>query len=314
MNYRSASDMARAIRAGLYIVPTDADLVVGIPRSGMLAASLIALHANLKCTGLDAFLSNTPLLTGSTRRARQACITNPRDAAHILLVDDSAASGASMREALESIRSLGYTGRITTCAVFIGPDCPGIDVYMEVVPLPRLFEWNLMHRDYLANCCVDLDGVMCVDPTAEENDDGPNYLRFLDNAAPLLVPTYRVGRIVTSRLEKYRTQTERWLARHNVEYGALDMLDLPDAQARRKARAHAPFKARIYAQHDDMGLFIESERGQAAEIARLAGKQALCISTQELFSPGLTLPYAKQASRRWTAKGLRFLRRLAAGG
>lgn len=310
MNYRSVQEMASTIRNGLSRLPEDIDLVVGIPRSGVLAASLIALHTNLKCISLDGFSLEKPIRTGSIRNARHPHVSRPRDAHHILLVDDSASTGASMKAAHREIRLSGYSGAITTCAIYLTPDCVDIDVHFEVVPQIRVFEWNLMHRDLLSECCVDMDGVLCRDPTDAENDDGPRYVAFLESASPLLIPSYRVGRIVTSRLEKYRDQTLMWLRKHRVEFGVLDMVDLPNAETRRRLNIHAEFKAKIYSADPTMRLFIESDRLQAMEIARRAGKPALSVSTQELFSPGLTLPYARQASRRWAARGLRLLHSL----
>ncbi len=50
------------------------------------------------------------------------------------------------------------------------------------------------------------------------------YMRFLENAKPLWIPNRKLGWIVTSRLEKYRTVTEKWLKDHSVEYGHLFMM------------------------------------------------------------------------------------------
>ena len=51
----------------------------------------------------------------------------------------------------------------------------------------------MIHSTSLENCCVDIDGVLCKDPTAEDNDEGPNYERFLSNAVPLLHFTTTIG-------------------------------------------------------------------------------------------------------------------------
>ncbi|TIT90581.1 MAG: phosphoribosyltransferase, partial [Mesorhizobium sp.] len=59
------------------------------------------------------------------------------------------------------------------------------DIVFEVVPHPRMFQWNFMHHVFLEQCCVDIDGVLCLDPTADENDDGPAYEKFLTEARPL---------------------------------------------------------------------------------------------------------------------------------
>ena len=58
---------------------------------------------------------------------------------------------------------------------------------------------------------MDFDGVLCRDPTEEENDDGDKYRYFIANVEPIFKPSVEIGWIVTSRLEKYRDLTENWL-------------------------------------------------------------------------------------------------------
>ncbi|MFD2137622.1 hypothetical protein ACFSLT_24910 [Novosphingobium resinovorum] len=124
--------------------------------------------------------------------------------------------------------------RITFAAVYGVPGkSGGADFVFETVPEPRVFEWNVLHHPIVSRSCFDIDGVLCVDPTERENDDGARYLNFLASAVPLHRPRREIAMLVTSRLEKYRAPTEDWLDRHGVRYGQLRMLDLPDAAARR---------------------------------------------------------------------------------
>jgi uncharacterized HAD superfamily protein len=129
------------------------------------------------------------------------------------------------------------------------------------------------------------------------NADGPNYSIFLANARPLLMPGQRVGHLVTSRLERYRPETEQWLAKHGIEYGKLWMIDLPSAAERRRRKAHASFKAEVYAKVDAQ-LFVESEERQAIEIAHLSGKPVLSIETQTVILPNGHLGARERARRR----------------
>ena len=76
-----------------------------------------------------------------------------------------------------------------------------VDIYFEICHMPRVFEWNYMHSWVLQYCCVDIDGVLCEDPSFFENDDGKRYRKFLLHAQPKLVPTKKIGYIVTARLE-----------------------------------------------------------------------------------------------------------------
>lgn len=45
-----------------------------------------------------------------------------------------------------------------------------------------------MNHGILKKACLDIDGVLCVDPTPEENDDGPRYREFLLTPNPYSFP------------------------------------------------------------------------------------------------------------------------------
>jgi uncharacterized HAD superfamily protein len=154
-----------------------------------------------------------------------------------------------------------------------------------------------MHHKFLAQCCVDIDGVLCLDPTEAENDDGPAYEKFLSEALPLFGPTRKIGWLVTSRLEKYRALTEAWLAKHGIQYDKLIMLDLPSKAERQRLGVHGSFKADFYRKSDAI-LFIESEHQQALKIAELSGKPVLCVETHLVTYPdALSLPALGQTAR-----------------
>ena len=146
-----------------------------------------------------------------------------------------------------------------------------------------MFQWNYLNHINIETSCFDMDGVLCEDPTDEQNDDGEKYIEFLINARPLFIPQYKIRAIVTSRLEKYRTYTEDWLKKHNVMYENLYMLNLPNKEARIKANAHAKFKSKVYKKLSKTKYFYESDREQAIEIFNLTGKPTICVGTDEIF-------------------------------
>lgn len=283
MKYRSLADMSALITGNLHRVPADVDLVVGIPRSGILPAITIALMLNLRYADLDRFLDGRLAGAGSTKQ-HAGLIGGIAEARHVLVIDDSLNRGNAMREARARLRHLEGEVRFTFAAAYVVPDGESeVDIAFEILSLPRIFEWNFIHHVYLEHACVDIDGVLCLDPRADENDDGAAYLRFLASATPLYRPTRRIGCLVTSRLEKYRPETEAWLARHGVEYDRLVMLDLPSAEERRRRGVHGTFKGEVYRDSKAM-LFIESEYAQAVEIARISGKPVLAIEGQQIVT------------------------------
>ncbi len=298
MEYRSVADLNATIVANLHRLPRDVDLVVGVPRSGLLAASLLALALNLPLADVDGFAAGRLLASGRTRRSGRLDLTADK-VRHALIVDDSIDTGRSLASARSSLERLEASTTVTYCAVYGTGGSGSADLVLEVVPQPRVFEWNVMHHETLEASCVDIDGVLCLDPDEDENDDGPAYLAFLAQARSMSRPTRRIGTLVTSRLEKYRPQTEAWLAAQAVAYDRLVMLDLPDAATRRRLGAHASFKGEHYRRSSAV-LFIESECDQARQIAAISGKDVLCMEDQALHRPGAVSPVAAvQRIRRW---------------
>jgi len=284
MNYRSIASLNRQIIRWMSGLPRDITVVVGIPRSGLLAANILALHRNIPLTDVDRLIEGKLIQTGERYGGVRAdSLLSARQT--VLVLDDSIATGKQMNLVKAKISAAKLPHTIYYGAVYAMPGSRRlVDFFAEIVPSPRVFEWNVMHSGTLPDCCVDIDGVLCVDPTKEENDDGKNYENFLRNAAPLIIPTKRITALVTCRLEKYRALTEAWLTKYRVQYDKLYMLNLPTKEARVAANAHAKFKAVIY---KDLRapLFIESSLTQAVDIARFSGKEVLCIETGEMVTP-----------------------------
>jgi len=287
MYYRSVADMNEVILRGLPRVPRDVDLVVGIPRSGLLAANMIALYMNRPLTDLKG-LRDRRLLGKGKRKMPGEGGDVFSTARKILIVDDCVSQGTEMRKARAFIQELGLTDKAVFLTVFSFPEHPDeADIALEIIPRPMCFQWSFLHTPELKFFALDIDGLICRDATKEEDDDGENYLRFLEHADPLLLPTHPVGWLVTSRLEKYREPTEAWLKKHGVEYGELIMLDVPTQADRERSGVHAEFKAEAYKRTGAI-LFVESCPKMAEDIAKLADLPTMCLTTNRLIgSPSM---------------------------
>jgi uncharacterized HAD superfamily protein len=284
-SYRSFNDLCRCVQNGLKHIPGDIDIVVGIPRSGMLVANLIALKLNKHLADIDSFINGRVFRPG--RRLEEGGTSDiTKRARRILVVDDSVNTGHEMQRARTLlVTSQPHYNYLFAAAYARRSSASLVDISFEICECPRLFEWNFLHHSYLQYAMLDIDGFLCVDPTDEENDDGPRYLRFLDGASSLLLPTVPVGALVTCRLEKYRRATERWLADRGVQYRHLVMWDLPDKARRLQNHGHGQYKGRVFRTHPWAKLFIESSYDQAVVIAEESKKSVLCIETQELITP-----------------------------
>jgi uncharacterized HAD superfamily protein len=289
MNFRSYSDLIALVRRNLWRLPHDIDLVVHVPRSGIIPAAQIALQRNLPILSLDEYLAGADDGARFSARARRAAGGESGQGGRVLVVDDSVGGGgalARVRAALAEHPDAGHRPVSFLAVYWSGVAVEGLDYWFETVSRPRLFEWNALHHEGLGNFCVDIDGVLCRDPTRAENDDGPAYARFLQDADLLVTPTHEIGWLISNRLEKYRAQTEDWLARHGIRYRELILLGGVSAETRRRAGAHGWFKGRVY-RDLPAELFIESEPFQARDIAQIAVKPVLCTETWALCRPDM---------------------------
>lgn len=294
MYYRKVDDLNGIILKRLSIIPRDIDLIVGIPRSGMLPANLLALYLNKPLSDIHSFVNGHIYKAGERGQFFEGDRFKK-----VLVVDDSIASGSAMMEAKKLLSAFEDKYDIRYCAVYVIPGKEKlVDFYFEVLPLPRYFQWNIFNHIFLEKACLDIDGVLCMDPTPEQNDDGPRYRDFLLNAQPLYVPGCPVGTLVTSRLEKYRQETELWLKKHNIRYKELKMLDLPNMEARQKANNHAEFKAEVF-KASQYVFFIESSLSQAREINILTKKPVYCTENFEMVYEAESAFYNIKSGKTW---------------
>lgn len=170
MRYVTIAELSDMIRQNLWKIPHDIDLVVGIPRSGLMAANMVALYLNKRLSDLDSFIEGRIFACGDYR----SCMVEYGSIKKVLVVDDCVGSGATINKAKEKIAPLAnnfnflYYAPIATTA-----GTTFVDFYSEIID-DRVFEWNLFHHPLINNTCMDMDGVLCCNPT--EDDDGQNGL------------------------------------------------------------------------------------------------------------------------------------------
>jgi len=311
MNYRSVHDLRRAVLELARLLPGDLDLIVGVPRSGLLAANLLALYLNLPLADVDGYLAQRVLSGGS--RTAGAVAVDWDAGLKVLVLDDSVDTGTALDTVRRRLAAAPSSHDVQYGAVYVSnrPRPGQLRWWAEVVAQPRVFEWNVLHHPRLAEACMDLDGVLCRDPSPAENDDGPAYRQFLDCVPATYVPPYPVAHLVTARLEAYRAETEKWLARNQISYGTLHMLEGYTAQRRAHQGPHAAFKASVY-RRTKAWLFIESSAAQAADIAAHSGRPVFCTDTYQMIYPNGAAEPAWAARARWQlAERIGVRRRLA---
>lgn len=266
------ADLAHLVNRHAF--PPEIKCVIGVPRSGMFPAAMIATRLGV----VLGMVGSTVARGGFRVKAEDLKPNDP-----ILLVDDSVRTGASMEEAKHDLVRSGIPeSSIRTMAILADPDAVDkVDCHIAEVPTPRIFEWNLWHNDLTAHVMFDMDGVFCFDPPVFD-DDGPAYENAIRNAVPRFLPSRPIHSIVTNRIERWRGVTEKWLERHGVEYGSLVMQPFDTAEERRSTSDPAAYKALHYGD-SAAWLFVESHDHLGSRIAEVSGKPVFSVETSSIF-------------------------------
>lgn len=277
MTYTSIADMADTIRRNLWRVPDDVCLIVGVPRSGMIAALLVGEFLHKPVIDLQGYLAGREPMGGSRSKHMRV------GTGQVLVLDDTLYTGKSMAAVRAQVNDPNV---LFGCIYAEGKNATEqVDVWFENNYNPdeelwHLYEWNILHHGakLSTRTMFDLDGVLCADPPDER--ERAQYENYIANAKPLVLPTTPLGAIVTYRCERYRQVTADWLKRHGVQYNELFMCQ---SEYRRSSAAAARYKAFGYEQANWALLFVESDPAQAKTIAEITGKQVFCYSNGKMY-------------------------------
>jgi hypothetical protein len=191
--------------------------------------------------------------------------------------------GKTMEENFQLLRSHREDLNITKAALIATETSKdSVDLYYRIVNLPRLTEWNLLDTKLgWTKLASDLDGVICENCPPGVDSDEELYTAWIKNAKPYLIPTFEVDMIVSSRLEKYRSDTQKWLAKHGVRYKELFLWGIQSKQERKGK--HAQHKIEIFLRKKP-DMIWESSLDESVQIWEDIRIPTLCIDEMILFS------------------------------
>lgn len=113
--------------------------------------------------------------------------------------------------------------------------------------------------DRLTFACIDIDGVICRDPTPHENANHNLYMKFMKEVKPNFQTDIQLGILVSARLEKYRPIIVDWLNKNNFKYKDLVLYDAPNESIRDAKGFNQIIKFKYKVLVDSgFNLFIES--------------------------------------------------------
>lgn len=287
MKYITLNELVQTIRHNIHKIPHDIDFIIGIPRSGMIAASIISEYINVPLIDYKSFCCGMKPSGGN-----RLTLTNRKPTGKVLVIDDTCYSGASMKGAMESLKRFTDYNFIFSCVYLEGPGEEAVDLWLEDVRMYTdnfksivLYEWNIQHHyPFISeHTMYDIDGVLCVDPCDERME--AVYVDYIRNATPLFIPTVKIGKIVTYRLIKYADITQNWLKKQDIRYKELLMFNAQSWEERNSSGiSPEQMKGNLYKIDTDSILFIESDDRQAQAIHEISGKPVLSIEKNILYS------------------------------
>lgn len=286
MKYITLNDLSKTIRDNIWKIPRDIDFVIGIPRSGMIVASIISTYLNIPLIDINSYCAGIQPY-GGLRLSRLP----KKKYNKVLVIDDTVANGRAMNIAKNKLSKITNIDFIYLCAYLEGRAETAVDIYLEDVRLYTnnftsmvLYEWNIFqHNDnFMKKCLYDIDGVFCVEPPDERNEN--EYISYIKNAKPLFIPRTKIGGIITYRLIKNKEITEKWLHNNGINYDELIMFPASTWDKRNNnGISSEKYKAEFYKSHDNYELFVESNDYQARKIAELTKKPVYCVDTNKMY-------------------------------
>jgi len=262
--------MVNVLHNAVLNIDQDFDVVVGIPRSGLLPASIIANMLNKSIASFEELQQGYAFYKG-----HKTSVLNSK----ILLVDDYIYSGYSFDTYKNKIKRCIDVNNIKTMAIYSATDGK-VDYVGKRINGRTIFEWNMLHKVYNFEVGFDLDGVLCNETNIAGNNNLKSYINAIKNAKPFLIPSYTIPYIVTNRLEQFRDITENWLLENNVKFRQLIMWD--NAWDNRNGKYVSSKIDMIKA--TQIKLFFESDNRTAFEINKKLGIPVICTTDMVMYS------------------------------
>jgi orotate phosphoribosyltransferase len=301
VQYRTVADLDADTRRLARSLPPDVDLIVGIPRSGLLAANLLCLRLNCPMTDVDGLLARRLLSTG---RRLDGAPFDWDDIGRVVVIDDSVNTGGEMRRTAARLSAANLPFTVEYAAVYITPGgYQYVDYWAEVVANPRVFGWNIHHHPILRHACVDLEGIIQRAPVGTDGGLLPGGVSGAVDL-PSSIPSTRLGWVVSTRPESDRSAVRAWLADNGVAYDRLVLLGAADGPGRNES-ALAARKAALY-RSTDAKLFLEGSGSQAAEIARLTNRPVYCDETDRMVTGPTLGRVRRRLVDRWSNRFRQF--------
>jgi orotate phosphoribosyltransferase len=261
--------------------------VIGLPRSGMIAASVVAINLSLPLYSLSKDRICKLHSRSSDGGSRMSQFEPSKEKLPYLVLDDTSYSGAELVRVRKLLKEKYPEEEFLFSTIYTTPEVEYktdeygslLDIVNARAYFPHILEWNFFNAHTTVYGMFDLDGVFCPDCPYEIAEDKELYEDWICNVEPIksrIPKLFECMAICTGRLEKYRPETEAWLKKHGIKYKTLIMFDGTKKQrdsdhlnkvGKYKAKQFNSFKGNAFGVNHKPLYFIESCPAQSRLIA-----------------------------------------------
>lgn len=265
--------------------------IIGIPRSGMIPATILSEELHIGMCSVNEFIDNNGDDKVFDRHGVRPI--NHKSTNTYLVLDDTCCHG-TMGEKVFELKKKFPNKIFVSAVVHIDGPC---DIYKPDICLVNLLKdpdfwkepkyitlhyYNILNNQLSSNMLYDLDGLMCVDPPDDINTEA--YENYLRDPKPLYIPITTEDKpidICTYRLAKYEKDTRSFLKHYNINVGKLIMFQAGTREVR-NLTSSSYYKAQHYKDNKYM-LFIESNDNEAQQICMYSHKPVYCYTTGRMY-------------------------------
>jgi hypoxanthine phosphoribosyltransferase len=259
VTYEEGVAMARQLAKQL---PNEYDVVIGIPRAGLIPATVLSEIWGRPLSTPDDFVNGVIWQSHNVPATQE--FTDVREVRKVLVVDDGTFTGEVKREVLSLLEDCRPDVQVQLASLYTSEAGRELGVKaLETRSDRNALEWSLMSSwwRYPGPPCTDLDGVLSL--------DGRPYL------------THKLfDAVITARPESRRAETEAWLTDNRVD--CVELLMLPDSTENTFPNVVA-FKSKALKERKAY-WYWESSDAYALAIRRASGVPVLSVEEMRLYA------------------------------
>lgn len=282
----ATDQMMRDVELLISKIPVNTSRIIGVSRSGVSPAAMVAMRLHLP---LSIVRQSTSDIIDAGNGWRLTGNVGGNGQGPVVVIDDTVMSGNSFKHVMPIVRK--QFPNALSAALYVNPHTRLVpDIFVRHLPWPHILEWNMFNSVMSSSIAVDFDGILCADCAPEDDDDGERYRGFLLTATPkYVIRKVSIPLIVTARLERWRPETEQWLANNGMIADKIIMGPWRDNSQRasvdigRWKGVH--FKAFLSQAKRRIQplMFIESEERQAIRIAEVSRGLVVCPAARRCY-------------------------------